>query len=412
VTIAETPPQVARSGDAVVIVRAGVTWRCSISSLLQFKGNGDARRSIVRLHRQSFLEVGELCATPMSYLGSIQRERRPLLVAFPSRAQVRALFGREAWSCSFATLRLAQPTDKQVKTSKRTDRHGAPVAEPKRHIQRRGRPREGRELEAARVRNNADRAWLKKQLSRIPPKDLQELSEDERKALKKASQFSKRVRLAIAMLKGIERGYPRTRFKDLIEELRVWAKVNGPRDQSLKPWEFLEEFIQEHAPNLQWRDINDVKALAEMDEEMANENARLEVRKRARKERFVTPIEPDAGWLSYLRRLNPNDPTTWPTLFELKLATAIPQRVIEKIVAGSVPKKGEIVTIPLRHKVSPCGAFPKRYGPRPVMGVLGEFLKRLPNYAIEDAEREQARKVAVTAKRSLSSKLACSRSGT
>jgi hypothetical protein len=274
---------------------------------------------------------------------------------------------------------------------------------------RSGRPRKNRELEKARAKIIAHREGLKNLISLIPQK-----AENKKTRVKGAPRTAHRRAWRAAQIRlTLERGTrnQKDRCKQKIAQLRAWARVNGPRDPSLDDCEFLEQFIKKHAPNWKFRDFLNDGTLAEQDDKITKDFAWLDLQDKARTDRFVTANEPDAGWLSAPRRLIPNDPTTWPTLRELKLATAIPERIIKKIVASSAPKKAEIVRKPLRHLFSKRGAPPKRYGPRLVLSVLNEFLKRLPSYSMGDAEREHARKAAMTTKRSLAAKLASSRSG-
>jgi hypothetical protein len=148
-------------------------------------------------------------------------------------------------------------------------------------------------------------------------------------------------------------------------------------------------------------------------ERIAKEAARMKRRNEARLDRFVTADEPDAGILNDLRhRITPTDPASWATLRELKLATAIPERSLKRIIVDLRPKTGEIVTVQRRHKFMKRGACPKRYGPRLVIGILGKFVNHLMlgSFQIDDVERQRLRKIAVTGKRSLTSKLGYFRS--
>jgi hypothetical protein len=132
-------------------------------------------------------------------------------------------------------------------------------------------------------------------------------------------------------------------------------------------------------------------------DQIAKEVARMKRHDEARVNRFVTADEPDAGMFRDLRqRIIPTDPTAWPTLRELKLATAMPERTIKGIIANlrPTPRQAEIVTIPLRQMFNRCGAMPQRYGPRLVIGVLNEFVNRLPEFQIDDKERKRLRKIA------------------
>jgi hypothetical protein len=94
-------------------------------------------------------------------------------------------------------------------------------------------------------------------------------------------------------------------------------------------------------------------------------------REKARVNRFITPDTPDADVLNDLRqRISPADPATWASLRELKMATAIPERSLQRIIADLRPDKSEVVIVPWRHRFAKTGAFPKRFAPRIVIGVL------------------------------------------
>jgi hypothetical protein len=109
---------------------------------------------------------------------------------------------------------------------------------------------------------------------------------------------------------------------------------------------------------------------------------------------------------------------TWPTLRELKMATAIPERTLQKIIKNLRPQKNEmtkeprivpLVFDPSRRKFSRHGAVPWRYGPRLVIGVLNEFENRLQEFPINDAERKGLRKTALLVKRAFAARLGFSR---
>jgi hypothetical protein len=139
------------------------------------------------------------------------------------------------------------------------------------------------------------------------------------------------------------------------------------------------------------------------DARIAKEQAWMKRHDEARVKRFVTADEPNEGMLHDLRhRIIPTDPASWATLRELKLATAIPERTIKKMVADFSPRKSEIVTVRRRHKFTKRGACPKRYGPRLVIGILGKFVNHLSQFPIDDVERKRLRKLAMRVKRALS----------
>ena len=139
------------------------------------------------------------------------------------------------------------------------------------------------------------------------------------------------------------------------------------------------------------------------------EDARLS---KARTSKFYTPDAPDGFLLCSLaweyRKRRKFTRKTWPTLRELNLATAIPERTLKKIIKSLQAKKGEIIKLPLRHKFSRRGALPLRYGPRLIVGVLREFIDRLPEFPVNDRERKQLRKTALLVKRAFAARLGCS----
>jgi hypothetical protein len=171
--------------------------------------------------------------------------------------------------------------------------------------------------------------------------------------------------------------------------------------------EFLEAFIKRSAPDWPWREY-------QVDSAQLDEKRKLEDRSdlekaasdrfvKAIRNRFVTPETPGLDMLRQLRGARPDNLNTWPTARILKLAMAIPERTIKKIVAKlqPKPKQTEIVTIPLRNVFSRRGAVPKRYHPRLVLAVVNDFISRLPDSSIGDKERKQFHKTAMTVKRAL-----------
>jgi hypothetical protein len=96
-------------------------------------------------------------------------------------------------------------------------------------------------------------------------------------------------------------------------------------------------------------------------------------------------------------------------LRELNLATAIPERTLTKIIKKLQPKKGEVIRARLRHKFSKRGVLPLRYGPRLIVGVLGEFVDRLPEFPIDDGEGKRLQKTALLVKRAFAARWGCSR---
>ncbi len=266
-----------------------------------------------------------------------------------------------------------------------------------------GRPKQTPELNQARATSAATRRRL--------------LQEIKKQSLTRINSLS-RSYLAACLLYTLEMGtrFQRAQCEAQINELRKIARKHGPKGPWLSDYDFLDEFIQSHAPDWDWRKaITDGKPAAR-DKRLEDEWAWLDRQERARSERFVTADNPDLGCLHDLERSLPTltlkDPTTWPTLRLLKLATAIPERRIKEIAASLEPEEGEIATPKRRHLFSKRGAFPKRYGPRLVYEVLTEFVRRLPTYSMVDAERERARKLAVRVKRSLAGKMGADRSST
>lgn len=219
---------------------------------------------------------------------------------------------------------------------------------------------------------------------------------------------------AACLLLALERGTPLQKIRLNLEvpKFRKWAEQHGPSGNRPDDREFLKSFIEEHAPGWDWRKEAAIGEVEDWNYERENkriakeraEDARWRM---ARTSKFYTPNVPDAGLLLGLawkwRHKKP-----WPTLRELKLAMAIPERLIRKIIKRLRPKKGEIIRGSLRHEFSRRGAVPLHYSPRLVIGVLHEFLGRLSEFPIDDEERKRLRKSAITVKRSLASKLSSS----
>jgi len=157
------------------------------------------------------------------------------------------------------------------------------------------------------------------------------------------------------------------RCEPLIKKLREtkWARANDPSGW-FSDREFLERFVEAHAPGFDWREdarqdeIED-RIRKQQDEQFAQEHAEDACWKMACAKKFCTPSAPD-GWLLWAlawerRKRQRVIRRTWPTLRELNLATAIPERTLTKIIKRLQPKKGEIIRGPLRHKFSKRGAL-------------------------------------------------------
>jgi len=263
-----------------------------------------------------------------------------------------------------------------------------------------GRPRQNRELDEARARMKAERAWLVLTIRRVV----------ERKGLTGKDC----ARVAASLLFTLEHGteYQKARCQRRIRELNDWARANGPHGRWSNDREFLEHFVREHAPGWKWRECINDGTRVRRNERNVKEIAESARFCKAIRTRFVTPDAPDSGGLLRFRRIRPSDPSTWPTVRELKLATAIPERVIQKIVATLRPLESEIVTIPLRHSFSRRGAVPKRYHPRFVLAVLDLFVSCLPAYSVKNEELKRLHQSAMKVKRALMLKLRASGSNT
>jgi len=203
--------------------------------------------------------------------------------------------------------------------------------------------------------------------------------------------------------------------RPLVTELRRYDQA-----KELHRWDkdtdFLVAFIGKHWPGGQLWDCIDDATGPERTERRINEMAEMRRHSRALRERFVTPGKPDSTMLLRLRRLRPHDATTWPTLLDLKMATAFLEPKIKTILAKLHPKpaNGEITKPPLRHVFttrgagSKRGALPKRYHPRLVLAVINVFIRDLADYPIRDEERKCVREVAMTVKRALTQQLRAS----
>ena len=257
---------------------------------------------------------------------------------------------------------------------------------------------------------------------------LAEMSADEKKAeeivVQKINPNTRRIMAfeAACLLLEVESGADPNDIQSraIFKKINQYAKKNGPHGRWLRLRDFLEEFIGTHDPSFDWREDARQGEIEERIREQQGERIAQEHAEHARWEmawvtKFYTPDMPDDVGLSALaweyRKRQRLIRRTWPTLRELKLATAIPERTLKKIVLSLRPKKGEIVKEPLRHKFSRRGAVPLRYGPRLVVGVLNEFLNRLPEFPIDEGERKRLRKIAFLVKRAFVAKLAHSAQG-
>ena len=209
--------------------------------------------------------------------------------------------------------------------------------------------------------------------------------------------------------------YQKASCKPIIRQLLNFARLNGPHGSWRSDHDFLTCFIEKHDPGWKWREQIDDGNHEKENERIAKLRAESERFSKAIRNRFVSPGAPASGMsLLPLRGMRSNDPTTWPTLRELKLATGVPERTSKRIIAGSQPepRQTEIVTIPLRHIFSKCGAMPHRYAPRLVVAVLKEFVNRLPELPIANEDQKRLRKMAMRVKASAISRFNRSSSST
>jgi hypothetical protein len=223
---------------------------------------------------------------------------------------------------------------------------------------------------------------------------------------------------AACLLRQIEGGTHHLAIEStpIFQKINQYARENGPHGE----WftcDFLKEFINTYAPGWNWREDArqgeiEGRKQKEEDERITKEIAEDARLSEARTSKFYTPDAPDGYWLCALawqyRKQRRFIRRTWPTLRELKFATAIPERTLKKIIKSLRPKKGEIIKLPLQHKFSRRGALPLRYGPRLIVDVLREFIDRLPEFPIYDRERKQLRKTALLVKRAFAVRLGCS----
>jgi len=211
----------------------------------------------------------------------------------------------------------------------------------------------------------------------------------------------------------------------IFKSINQYAQKHGPHGK-WRTVDFLEEFIRYHAPNWNWRAEAVKGGIEHRNYKQENKRIAKEIAEDARfgMARATKSHTPDAldGLLLYglaweltwehnrsrcgQRRIVRR---TWPTVRELKLATAFSERELKKIMWDLRPAKGEIIKEPLRHKFSRIGAVPLRYAPRLVIGVLNELLNRLQQFSIKDEEREALRKTILTVKRAFAARLRNSR---
>jgi hypothetical protein len=287
-------------------------------------------------------------------------------------------------------------------------------------VKRPGRPKS----KAAKTAQQIRTAYREKLLEKIRTKAGRDrlVEIDDISTLVRENEYDKWVWQAARILYTLESGsdYQKTRCSSRLDELRQ-TKFGKQLDPSgrISGRFFLHRFIEEFSPlsnfspdgksPWNWRlsidrgehsraECGRVQFLADQIEES-----------RARQLRHAT-AQPNPADLRRLGLAKLPDTSTWPTLRELKIGTAIPERTIKKIIAKLQPKKGEVVTPLRRHRFSRRGAMPKRFGPHLVVAVLDEFVKRLPDCRMEGAERERFRKIAMTVKRAIMSKLSRSRS--
>jgi hypothetical protein len=170
---------------------------------------------------------------------------------------------------------------------------------------------------------------------------------------------------------------------DLVQRLRKtnFANAVDPYGR-MRDREFLEAFIQKCVPEWDWRKqtLNraQIEDRAARDEHNIQEMAQMVRDSRAHRNRHVLPERPDPSRLIFLaNRIRPNEPMTWATLKELKLATGLSERTIRLIIESNRPKKSELVL-----------KTPKRFGPRLVLGVIEKFLERLLDLQMDQKTRD------------------------
>jgi hypothetical protein len=149
----------------------------------------------------------------------------------------------------------------------------------------------------------------------------------------------------------------------------------------MRDLEFLEAFMQKCEPGWDWRkqaeDESQIEERAADEERYIQELAQMARDSRSHRNRHELPNRPDPLRLIFLSdRIRPNEPMTWTTLKELKLATALSERTIRQIIESNRPKKSELVL-----------KTPKRFGPRLTRGVIDKFLNRLRDFEIDEKLR-------------------------
>jgi hypothetical protein len=258
----------------------------------------------------------------------------------------------------------------------------------------------------------------------LEQKILAEISEDEKRLQVEVSETLRDTAdspgqmafAAACVLHTIESGndLQKTYCQSVVDWLLNWARLNGPHGKWRSKRDFLTDFIETHLPGWKWREQIDDGYHERRNERIATLLAESDRFSKAVRSRFVSADAPDLGMLLRLREIIPNDPTTWPTRRELKLATAIPERTIKRSVANLRPKprKAEIIKVPLRHTFSKKGAVPLRYGPRLVVRVLNDFVNRLPEFRVDNEGRKRLGKTASLVKRALIARISRSRSST
>ena len=235
----------------------------------------------------------------------------------------------------------------------------------------------------------------------------------------------------------LEQHPQRIQRRPIFQKINQFAKKNGPHGEWRSARDFLEQFLKTHAPVWDYREDARQGEIEDRNYERENERIAKEIAEDerlslARTTKLYTPDAPDAVLFAvwpgsapqetvdkeiqavWLRHIAPAViRKTWPTLRELKMATAISERALQKIIKNLRPKKTETTKEPRilprtfdasRRRFSWRGAVPLRYAPRLVVGVLNEFLNRLPEFPMDDHERKQLRKTALLVKRAFAAR--------
>ena len=235
---------------------------------------------------------------------------------------------------------------------------------------RAGRPRQRREVEELRASSEAERKRLVEEIWRFR---------------KKATSFDY-AWAAATILHTLEKPKLSSLIKAICEDgvsrlrkTHCGAAVDPCR--KMPHAEFLETFIRMCAPGWNWRTQALTKEQTEerqaRDERYIQELARTQRDSRAHANRHVLPEGPDPSRLIFLAsRIRPNDRMTWATLRELKLATGLSERNIRNCIIENRPKESELVL-----------KTPRRFGPRLVLAVIEDFLRRLPSLEIDKKMR-------------------------